>query len=132
MERRRSVLRVFLVLALFSTVRLISADFYELRAVKFFDTFYAEWGVMNDEEYEERFNGMEFEVYCDSVLIGSFVAFQPWFGEGWAAYPDIGESILVEPFDFEVRMLPVSGYTTAFSELRLIEQSEKVLEDAGL
>jgi hypothetical protein len=94
---------------------------YTLKAVKFYNTFYAEWGILNDKEYEDRYDGMEFEIFQNNLFIGKIVAFQHWFDKNRKKYPEIGASINVEFFDWKVHNLPVDNYSIYFNALKIIQ-----------
>jgi hypothetical protein len=81
------------------------------RAVEFHHTIYAEWGVMNDEPYEDRYSGMLFDVFRGDSLLGRVSVCRHWFDEGEALFPEQGDSVLVEAFDFRAMVLPCSGYS---------------------
>lgn len=61
--------------------------FYTLVAVRHYSTFYAEWGVADGMEYEDRYEAVEFEVFSDGAHLGSVAAVQHWFAGDRAVLP---------------------------------------------
>lgn len=91
--------------------------FYTLVAARHYSTFYAEWGVADGLEYEDRYEAVEFEVYSDGAHLGSVAAVQHWFAEDREVLPTPGDTIAVEAFDLETRVLPASMRNMFYSEL---------------
>jgi hypothetical protein len=112
---------ILIVFQMLFYISIISAEtnLYTLKAVTFHETVYAEWGIFNDKEYEDRYDGMEFEIYENGILIGTITVFQHWFTKNRINYPKIGESIKVEAFNFKVRKLPVDNYSIEYSALTI-------------
>jgi hypothetical protein len=86
------------------------------RAVEFHHTIFAEWGVMNDEPYEDRYSGMVFDVFQGDSLLGRVSVCRHWFDEGEALFPGIGDTLRVEGFDFRTIALPCSGYSVWYDD----------------
>ena len=96
----------------------VQAGELTLKAVEYYDTVFAEWGICEDgTEFEDRFDGMKFEVYQDGTLIGTVILFQTWFKKNPRKYPAIGETITVPEFDFRVYRLPLEDYNLEYDEL---------------
>jgi hypothetical protein len=114
---------IFTALQLLMVVTFLSAETntYTLKAIKFYDTYYAEWGLVNDKEYEDRYDGMECEIYENGKLIGVITVFQHWFNKNRKQYPKIGETIKVEAFDYKVNRIPAGKYNVEFSELKIVK-----------
>lgn len=90
---------------------------FTLAAVRHYSTFYAEWGVAEGVEYEDRYEAVEFEVYSEGVHLGSVAAVQHWFAEDREVLPAPGDTIMVEAFDLETRALPASKRNVFYSDL---------------
>jgi hypothetical protein len=112
---KRTVSCIFLLAwAVFS----LPAGDLTLKAVEYFDTVFAEWGINEDgTEFEDRFDGMKFDVYRDGTLIGTVILFQAWFKKDPKRYPAIGETITVPEFNFRVYHLPLEEFNLEYDEL---------------
>lgn len=86
------------------------------RAVEFQHTVYAEWGVMNDEPYEDRYSGMVFDVFRGDSLLDRVSVCRHWFDEGEALFPEAGDTVRVREFDYRTMVLPCSGYTVWYDD----------------
>lgn len=86
------------------------------RAAEFHHTIYAEWGIMNDEPYEDRYSGMTFDVFRGDSLLGRVSVCRHWFGEGEALFPETGDTLRVREFDFRTMVLPCQGYTVWYDD----------------
>lgn len=86
------------------------------RAVEFHHTIFAEWGVMNDEPYEDRYSGMVFDVFSGDSLLGRVSVCRHWYDEGESLFPEPGDTIRVGEFDFRTMVLPCSGYSVLLND----------------
>ncbi|GEM_PF-5959738 len=86
------------------------------RAVEFQHTVYAEWGVMNDEPYEDRYSGMVFDVFRGDSLLDRVSVCRHWFDEGEALFPEAGDTVRVREFDYRTMVLPCQGFTVWYDD----------------
>lgn len=98
-------------------------DLYVLKATKYHLTYYAEWGIHGEEMYEDRYDGMEFEIWENDKLLGKIVVFQHWFKPGRKAYPKVGEFLTTEKFDFSTVVIPGEGANIEYDSLKIITPS---------
>jgi hypothetical protein len=97
-------------------------NIYTLKAVKYHDMLFSEWGIMNDKNYETAYDGMQFEIYENSILIGNIIVFQNMNKKKRIKYPEIGRSIKVESFTYKVYSLPISDYNIEYDEMKQAQQ----------
>lgn len=86
------------------------------RAVEFQHTIYAEWGVIDDEPYEDRYSGMVFDVFRGDSLLGRVSVCRHWFDEGEALFPETGDTVRVRDFDYRTMVLPCEGFTVWYDD----------------
>ena len=111
---------VFVLILLASAGTIFPAEAYTLKVIKFHDTYYAEWGMIGDEEYEDRYDGIECGIYYNGSLLGNITLVQHWFKKIRIPYPSIGECFAVEKFDYKSYYIPGQGYNIEFSKLKII------------
>jgi len=87
-----------------------------LRAVEYHQTIFAEWGVINDEPYEDRYSGMVFEVFRGDSLLGRVSVCRNWLDEGEALFPEMGDTVRVRDFDYRTMVLPCQGFTVWYDD----------------
>jgi hypothetical protein len=79
--------------------------------------------MIGEESYEDRFDGMEFEVRENGKLIGIVVVFQHWFKPDRKAYPKIGDTIKTEKFDFLASEINGEGGNIEYDSLKIVNPS---------
>jgi len=109
---------IFIILAACGTI--FPSESYMLKVIKFHETYYAEWGMKGEEEYEDRYDGIECEIYFKGSLLGTITLVQHWFKKNRIPYPKIGECFAVEKFNHKSYYIPGDGYNIEFSKLKII------------
>ncbi|HOU83964.1 MAG TPA: hypothetical protein PLA54_06405 [Spirochaetota bacterium] len=82
---------LFVLIFLAAAVSLLPAEAYTLKVIKFYETYYAEWGMNGEDEYEDRYDGIECGIYYKGSLLGNITLVQHWFKKIRIPYPKIGE-----------------------------------------
>lgn len=99
-------------------------DVYTFKAVRMHSDYYAEWGERDGQEFEDRYDGLEYEIYDGNRKMGNIVVFQHWFKKGRKEYHKIGEMVKVRKFDYRINRLGAPGdpYTIEYDEFKKLIQ----------